>query len=482
MSYTTHQQSTIFTSIFQGVLSDALFNKFAVDLPKADKSSLVHLPQLFLALQYHTCTIFEDKHEYQLGSSIAVVNPFCEADVKDFNEPTPKIALTYSGHTGKIEALGEALLGADMWSEACHTLRLRLSLQIMSWPGSLAPRRSATISSTTYKLALGLFGQKQYKAAASLLRSQLTNGPKFTALAGRFMTLLMCAQFRSNDIKGALNTFDAAQVAYTYALGAHHPIHSLHICVLADLYHDAKCNKQAVAMLAMAHDISRRTLGENHLATASYASKLAALFVENGLYARAADVLEQALQVYQHALIRGAKVERDASECFYTLAVACKHAGELEQAVEYATRSMEMAASVYTTHLPPSVVSCLLLLSGLLVKRNEMDTAVDLFQDAWAAVKHRPADYASVGSVFALLSCKILAGLMSAVPLTTRSLLETISDEVYEEKRHGVHVPGAWDAACEVVFSAMWLCRPREYFNCVIEGMQHHEIEDDGIV
>jgi len=468
-------------SFWKEVLPDIIFQKFGIEYSlRVNKAELVHLPQLFLAMQYHTGTIFEERADYHFGGNSAESSGpvFVTRNILHYNVPSVKLSCISPGYVGLVEPLAEALLGSELGAEAAIVFRLRISLLLMTNRETHCPKHAATVAYNIYKLLLSLFLHGEYKVVCKEIRVELRGMPKLTPLAGRFLTLLMCAQFRAGRIAEALESFDKATEIYNFSLGKSHPIHSLHMCALADLYYCVKSKKQARLMLLMAQDVACRGLGDNHLTTASYSSKLAALYMESNEVTLAKHALNFSLKNYLFALGKGAKVEQDASECLYSLAMLAKSAGESDTAADYASQSIALAKTAHKKHLPPVAVSCLFMLSELLAKRGEMDKALGYFQEAWMAVRHRPDDYPDVGSVFALLSCKMLAALFSSLPLPTRSLVQTISTEV-EAGGHGVSRPGAWEQACKSVFDALWKCKSKEFFSEVMQGISTSAFEDE---
>jgi hypothetical protein len=63
--------------------------------------------------------------------------------------------------------------------------------------------------------------------------------------------------------------------------------------------------------------------------------------------------------------------------------------------------------------------------------------------------------------------------------LQTRSLLYAVAQEV-GSGQHGATVPGAWAAACQTVFKALWEGGTKSYFQAVVDGLIQAEIEAGG--
>ena len=160
-------------------------------------------------------------------------------------------------------------------------------------------------------------------AASRVLKPHLLVCPKFTVVTSRILALLMCVAFRQGKVKEALEYFDAAQHIYTFVLGDSHPILSLHMCTLADLYYQYNGCKggiggevealmsgvmsgtslstsaavgqggggggtrkgallQCKVMLLLAHAAARKALGPTHVIIGHYEKKLALVCMQMG--------------------------------------------------------------------------------------------------------------------------------------------------------------------------------------------------------
>jgi hypothetical protein len=275
------QESSTFWKV---VLPDMAFQKFSLVLPTAlqalTKTQFLHLPQLFLAMQYHTGVLFLDHCEYPFDNPPA--EPFKRSDVINFFRPCAKDLshsqnkLFSSGYVGHLDALAESYLGADLPEEAARLFRLRLSLQLTSGKNFTSHKSAKAIASTSYKLALALYLSGDYPEATKVIQADMKQHPRFTALNGRFLTLLMCSQFMNGDVEEALESYDAGAAVYSYSMGPHHPMQAIHLCALADLYCKAGCYKNCSLTLTMAADVAQHSVGDGHLLTVSYMYKIAA--------------------------------------------------------------------------------------------------------------------------------------------------------------------------------------------------------------
>ena len=73
----------------------------------------------------------------------------------------------------------------------------------------------------------------------------------------------MCCKFKYGDLAGAMEAYDAGNAVYMYTLGPHHPMHIIHILILADLYYNSRHLLNCHLLLTMAHELSQASTSEN---------------------------------------------------------------------------------------------------------------------------------------------------------------------------------------------------------------------------
>ena len=500
-------------TFWQEVLPDVVFQKFGLEIDtKVDKTALLHLPQLCIALQYHLGAILQDRADYAFVS--VEDSPIKDSDVLSSLLPAVKVPMVMPGPLGASLERAEALMGVKLFAEAASLLRLRLQLQQLILPDSTLPKHAAAVAETAYKVALCSWEQGDYDAVGEILVRTLASRPRFTAASARMLTLLMSAQMLGGHVNEAMNTFEEGQAVYMWVLGERHPACCVHLTALADCYRALNRPKHSLLMLSMAHEASLALLGETHLLSALYGAKIASLTLHDmrgssvnistgsvdeggsvlagGLHkkeaeaasaAKAMTALAESLRCFEQAVARGAKhLCEDLGDCLYALAV-CPGQG-LDEAAPLAERSAELVRAKYPdlcaeTFEEPVVVSAIFLMAEAKLRRRDVDGCVALYERAWQAVRTRPTDYPSLGTTFALLSCRLLGTLFSSLALQTRSLLNTVAEEV-AQGQHGSELPGSWQAACHTVFSALWEGGVKGYFQAVVDGLIQAEIESGG--
>ena len=502
-------------TFWQEVLPDVVFQKFGLEIDtKVDKTALLHLPQLCIALQYHLGVILQDRADYAFVS--VEDSPIKESDVLSALLPAVKVPMVMPGPLGASLERAEALMGVKLFAEAASLLRLRLKLQQLILPDSTLPKHAAAVAETAYKVALCSWEQGDYGAVEEILVRTLASRPRFTATSARMLTLLMSAQMLAGRVNEAMNTFEEGQAVYMWVLGERHPACCVHLTALADCYRALNRPKHSLLMLTMAHEASRALLGETHLLSALYSSKISSLtlhdmqqhlqkqalstgsvdgggsVVAGGLHRKEAEAalaaktmaaLGESLRCFEQAVDRGAKhLCEDLGDCLYALAVCPGQA--LDEAAPLAERSADLVRAKYPdlcseTFEQPVVVSAIFLMAEAKLRRRDVDGCVALYERAWQAVRTRPSDYPSLGTTFALLSCRLLGTLFSSLALQTRSLLNTVAEEV-AQGQHGSELPGSWQTACHTVFSALWEGGVKGYFQAVVDGLIQAEIESGG--
>lgn len=437
---------------------------------------------------------FEDSDHYVFANP-AVPVPISEEDLRETSLPTPKIRMAFPGLVGTVEPLADALLAAGLYSDALRSFRLRLSGLLLMGTTCQAPAHRAAVAYTTYKLSLALFMRADYAGCAQALRHYLVRNPKYEQIAGRMMTLLMSAELLGGDTMAAMQYYDAAQDVYNFCLGAFHPIHSVHMSTLGDLYCQIDAlaggaGRQARVMATLAYEMSLRAAGEKHLVTAGYAKKLGLMCLQDGDYRDAAHLLNDAVLVFNFAYAQGIHVQKQVADCLHALAVAHSRLNEIGRAAMYGKRSIACAATVDDRFAPPEVVACMLLLAEVYTRKKETDTAVSFLLHARNVVRSRPAEYINPGAVLSRLTHKLLFHHYHMLSMPTRKLLDDVEKESIQEiiphvaarlemkaRIHYLHDirSDAWESACETIFDGLWDQPPAELFSDIIHRLKIQE-------
>jgi len=510
------------TQLWSTVLADIVFQKFALTLPTAtpnvSKYQSLHVPQLFLAMQYHTGAQFTDHCRYDLDAS-AEDCVLRHEDLLNYNLPKVKPLsaapnrVMSAGFVGTLDSLAAPYLASGLYEKASFLYRLRMSLQVTNNQHYASSCDTVNTAHTAYKLALSMYRAGKFRDAANAVMTHLKHGIMYSAIGGRMYLLLMCCHCRDTSSKTHLDkamvAFDAAKAMFAYMLGSNHPMQAVIMCALADQYLFLGHLQHAIAVMTAAVIFTQRQLEDHgHVLTAAYQFKLAHLHMRmdmdvtvpvpsNGHKISAVEYLSEALSTYDRLDADGAAVTTEIIDCLYGLTQMCMLVGRTQEALDHAIRCRAVSLAKYgqkVTHkgkhasympnqelvlLPAASVACLVLLGDLLMSSQRSDQAVDVFMLVWNAVRRAPSHYSCIGHIYTMLTCKILGALYGRLPFPTRCLLETIAKEVEARvhPQHGIDIPGAWAKAQETVFEAMWINQPKTYFTSVIDGVMRGEID-----
>ena len=508
------------TQLWSTVLADIVFQKFALTLPTAtpnvSKYQSLHVPQLFLAMQYHTGAQFADHCRYDLDAS-AEDCILRHEDLLNYNLPKVKPLsaapnrVMSAGFVGTLDSLAGPSLASGLYEKASFLYKLRMSLQVTNNQHYASSCDTVNTAHTAYKLGLSMYRAGKYRDAANAVMTHLKHGIMYSAMGGRMYLLLMCCHCRDTSSKTHLDkamvAFDAAKAVFAYVLGSNHPMQAVIMCALADQYLFLGHLQHAIAVMTTAVIFTQRQLEDHgHVLTAAYQFKLAQLHMRmdvtvpapsNVHKISAVEYLSEALFTYDRLDADGAAVTTEIIDCLYGLTHMCMLVGRMEEALDYAIRCRSVSLAKFgqkVTHkgkhasympnqelvlLPAASVACLMLLGDLLMSTQRCDQAVDVFMLVWNAVRRAPSHYSGIGHIYTMLTCKILGALYSRLPFPTRCLLETIAKEVEARvhPQHGIDIPGAWAKAQETVFEAMWVNQPKTYFTSVVDGVMRGEID-----
>jgi hypothetical protein len=387
-------------SFWATILADTVFQKFGFVLPTSrpnvSKYDILHLPQLFLSLQYHTGVLFHDHCQYDLDAASSEC-VFTLNDIINYSLPvakpitTSQNKVTSSGFVGYADTLALPCMMSGVKTESISLLRLRMSMQLTAFQHCASTKDSAECSKTAYLLALALYSNGDYNEAIKVINNQIENTSKYTAMTGRFYMLNMCCFFKAKNLERHINlaviAFDAAKAIFSYTLGSNHPVQALLMGCLSDQYINLKHYSNAMFTLTAVVDFSSRVLVDHgHILTAAYQLKLAQVHmkmmkieknklddkfdssnnkIQNGHHnhghshshhhhsnhhhaEKALDHLNDALQTYNGLYSDGANVTIELIECLYSLTLLNIDLDRIDEAIEYSVKCKNIALSNYS--------------------------------------------------------------------------------------------------------------------------------------
>ena len=227
----------------------------------------IHPPQLFLALQYHLQIRFKDNIINNIShDTLTSTNIFTTIDVIDFFVTKMKYSSTsscgisstgccniasYSLFHGEFQAMldckyrflslgftAEAVALSEFQYLLMNNVILSNSLT-QSYALSLSWQEMYDITDITYTYALALYLHKQYERCCHVIRQYLHNPQLLTvysAAGGRILTLLMASEYCIGRYDYALQAYDTAIDLLQRYLPLGHPLITLPMIVLSDLY------------------------------------------------------------------------------------------------------------------------------------------------------------------------------------------------------------------------------------------------------
>lgn len=400
-----------------------------------------------------------------------------------------KVEQQYPGVDHTLAALSVAYMKENMYNEALNTLRIHMSAVVLSqgtqaMENFLSPKQRSQATYLTYDIALCHFMLKQYDACSNVLLGLLESASKYTVLAARMLTLLMCSTYLTGSgsstagkVATALGYFESAKTMYYLTLGPQHPIHGLHVSALADLYFTSKALPQAKVANMVALHCFKSALGDMHPACAAVACKLGNLLLAENQYSAAVELLEGAFAVYQYVNKANGVAHlyhTDEAHCLHGLASALRGKNELSYAMQCAVLSIDIATAENRS-ITPGTVHTLLLLAEMYETSSDLFTSVALYQDVWNIVKANPHIF-PMSTMLVDLASRLVQIIVDMLPLQSRTLLDTILAES--------SMPSAsdWEKTQKALISELWNEEPVGYIRDTIKNSLEEAGETGSLV
>jgi tetratricopeptide (TPR) repeat protein len=416
---------------------------------------MLHLPQLFNALQSQTGCMFRTDKTYEFGSQ-AFPHPFEVSDL-DGIFASSKFRVSCGGVFKQVDTLAEHFFAATMYTDAVNAFKLRLSMQnivarSLSTPN---PHLNHEILLTTYSLALCNYFLGKYEVAGSILRSGLEDCPRSQPIYGRLVTLLMCVDFKAGRLSDAMGHYEVAKAVLTLSLGARHPTLCMLAVTLADLYFYNGSYPQAKVMTLTALVFTQKILGEDHLLYASLSYKLGAIYLRQLLYVDAEESFDMSLRLYSGVAEAGPNLDLEISLCLHGLAMASSGLDRIDDATQLAIRSLAISVKD-DNYISPLSADCLMLLAELHEKSNIPHEAVHLYGDVWNIVFTYPFDY-DLPSMIIILAARMMSAYLNSQPLPIRMMYDSVAADMTEVKQR------EWDVGNSYVTQKILKRTPAAY-------------------
>ena len=422
------------------------------------------MPQLFNAVEYHTGVMFRRNASSVAFSSESCLQPFAEEDIDDVFHAA-KFQISYPGLFYTVDSLAEAFLACNMYSDALRAFKVRLSMHEICRHQVAKPSLKMKHTSTliSYNLALCYYLTGNLEAASAILRAELDDSHKYSPLAARLVTLLMCVDYRAGRMSESMKHYETARDMYIECLGPRHPMVCLMYATLADLYFGSDAFNHAHVMILKALEFCEHFMGETHVLYGSYTYKLGVILIKLGAYKDAEEVLHKSLSMYDAMLERGAQFSYEKSLCLHGLAITQNAMSNIDGAINYAVKSLALSTTE-DKYLTPQAVNCILLLAELHEKNNLFAEAADLYADAWDIVCAYPKDY-DVFRMLLVLAARIMSTHINSLPLHARMLLESVAANTDEYKKR------EWDIGFSYVSNRLLRKSPIGYIGDLVKEL-----------
>ncbi|KAG7390178.1 hypothetical protein PHYPSEUDO_008632 [Phytophthora pseudosyringae] len=289
----------------------------ALSLDTIISEDLLHLPQLFHALQFQTGVYFSDHMNYNFKG----VEPLALEYIQCISPSTTLLART-TAECEKVLGSSDAFIAAKEFSSALSSIIFHMSIL------ETAPKDERNLSlchlltcAANISLAMNLHDQ-----AKQLATLAIEDSPSNHAELTRAYTVLMKLKHASGDLSGAQECFAKALEPIQWHLGPVHPLHCDTYMTMTEILGDLGEPEQAVEVLQNCVGLVRDCFGKTSLLYADIRRQQGMLmFAANPNGGEAIiGVLEDAFSVYEKHFqdpVEDVPVYKEfAAECCYLLA------------------------------------------------------------------------------------------------------------------------------------------------------------------
>jgi tetratricopeptide (TPR) repeat protein len=436
--------------LWRDTLPPLLKMHFRLDAPSDMRSSLIILPQLLAALEFH------------LGFSLNL--PLSGLDMESASPISPEhIKLRgprLKWKDNRSILLVSMAMRADEFcaegnhSDAVRAYSLRVALQKMA-KGNVTP--DLVLQRTLLSQAQCHLHMRHFSESLEACQSASADLPASSPLRGVCRMVMMGAHYRLGEREAAMLDFEAARQIFTSTLGQHHPVVCQLMALLADLYFEEESYAPATITLRQAEEFVKKTLGNSHVLCALYSYKLGCSLALMGETTEAIAAMQRSLGIYELLHSKGTDQWSSMATCQLALSELLGKNGRVQEAVSLAKQCMEINESRLQSRNQSQLLSAYLHLAHLSELENKTDASIHYLEKY--LLRRKLERVPEAVRDIQLVTRRLLRLLLQAQPFQVRTLLESLSKSML------THVD---PTVANKVFTYLFDESPKAYFEDLI--------------
>ncbi|OWZ22649.1 hypothetical protein PHMEG_0002629 [Phytophthora megakarya] len=358
----------------------------ALNLDTIVSEDLLHMPQLFHALQFHTGVYFSDHMNYNFKS----VEPFTREYIECMSPVTVPLART-TCECEKVLERSDAFLAAGEFGSALSSIIFHISI-LETAPCDERNLSLCHLLTCAANISLAMNLDDQAKQFATLA---IEDSPSNHAELTRAYTVLMKLQHTMSNLSGVQEDFSKALEPIQWHLGHVHPLLCDTFMTMTEILSDLGEPEQAVEILQTCVALVRDCFGKNSLLYADIRRQQGKLMLAGNSNdgETIIGVLEDAISVYEKHFqdpVEDVLVYKESTaECCYLLANLLTQVRGI-RAAEAAYGIALTGLGLLKEVLPPNhetMMMSYLQLGSLSRDIGEHYRAVDYFKPALSILK-----------------------------------------------------------------------------------------------
>eukprot|EP00743_Colponemidia_sp_Colp-15_P012837 GILK01014728.1.p1 GENE.GILK01014728.1~~GILK01014728.1.p1 ORF type:complete len:1099 (-),score=210.29 GILK01014728.1:114-3410(-) len=351
---------------WEEILKKEMSILFTYSLTSSDRD-LIHLPALFLSMQYHTGCRFKDSTHYRFGeaeSPIELDDLECISVKKKSMDFRHLDCALLANRAEEFQRQGDIAV-------ALQALNLRVSIS-----RALDDPDSTDIDGLS-RLAHLYLAVNDLDNAILSANSALAHSRKFHCESIQAYIALMIARFKRGEYVESLVCYENALQAVSFHYGPNHPLYLDIHGQLASLYEDNRQYEKALELFDFCLTLCVRILGANHPKTAWCHTCIAHVHVAMGEADKACVAFDRALLVNETAFGSSTAV---TAECCISLATSLRKKGDIVRAFEYALRALRIREQVFGLN-HPVIWTNVMLVAELAQSTEEFEQGIIYLQN-----------------------------------------------------------------------------------------------------